>query len=737
MTQVKWRAGMVGAGNICEFHVAAVKALADQGVELVGIADLDRARATANAEKWGATVYADLDALVAAGANVIHVLTPPHAHASVAKQALQRGCHVIVEKPIAEDAQEARELGELAKSLGLTITCNHSLLYDPQIAKALAAVRAGKLGDIVGVDILRGSEYPPYEGGPLPPWYRDAGYPFRDIGVHCLYLIQELLGRIEEVEAKWLSLGGDPNLAFDEWRAVVKCKRGLGQFQLTYNTKPMQSQMIIHGTKGVLRVDLFAMFHGKRASTPLPKAAERLINAMTDSIQPLIDVPVNVIKFVKKEIKQYQGLRDLIADFYGRLDAGKEPPVSVEDAAQVVSWVEKVARAADQEHAARLAEFPTEDRVPFVVTGASGSVGKAVVNRLRADGHRVRVFVRRIPNRPVDGVEYAFGNLGDPIAVDNAIQGAEVVIHCGAAMKGGWPEHKGGTVVGTQNVIDACKKHRVRQLVHISSMSVFDWAGSEGKSVSESVALEPRADERGAYTRAKLEAEQLVTNAVKEGLPAVILRPGQIFGGGIPLVNGAVARGAGSRWLVLGDGNIELPLVYIDDVVDAIMAAVERRLTDGEIFQIVDPERFTQRDVLAMAGGDKGILAVPRAIVFALGKLSEIPLGLIKKQSPIAVYRLKSALAKIRYASDKAKEQLGWIPKVGVREGIRLVTNDAATKASRVIRELLPQDGARNANAVEGSTDDSARVTSTLGAGIKRPQVGGYQPLRVPGDAER
>ena len=54
------------------------------------------------------------------------------------------------------------------------------------------------------------------------------------------------------------------NLAYDEWRAQVKCKRGLGQFQLTWNVKPMQSQIIIHGTRAVLRVDLFAMFQGKR-----------------------------------------------------------------------------------------------------------------------------------------------------------------------------------------------------------------------------------------------------------------------------------------------------------------------------------------------------------------------------------------------------------------------------------------------------------------------------------------
>jgi predicted dehydrogenase/nucleoside-diphosphate-sugar epimerase len=664
---------MIGAGNICEFHVAAIKKLMPE-VELIGVADLDQARAKANAEKWGTQAYPNLDALVAAGANVIHVLTPPSSHANLARAALERGCHVLVEKPIAEDVEDALAVGRLAKQKGLVATVNHSLLYDPQVKRALDQVRAGALGQIVSVDILRGSEYPPYEGGPLPPWYRDAGYPFRDLGVHCLYLVQELLGPIEDVEASWRSLGGDPNLAFDEWRALVRCKRGLGQFQLSWNVKPMQSQLIIHGTKGVLRVDLFAMFHGKRSSTPLPKAAERLVNAFADSIQPLIDVPIGVWKFVRKEVQAYQGLRDLVADFYHRLATGQPPPVSIEDAAQVVRWVEKVARAADADHAARIAKFTLSEKVPYLVTGASGSLGRAIVKRLAADGKRVRAFVRRVPEHPLQNVEYCFGNLGDPSAVDRAVAGAEIVVHCGAAMKGGWPEHKGGTVVGTQNVIDACRKHRARQLVHISSMSVIDWAGSAGNGpVSEAAALEPRPDERGAYTRAKLEAEQLVVAASRGGLPCVILRPGQIFGGGIPLINGAIARNAGGRWLVLGDGKLELPLVYIDDVVDAVARAIDRKLVAGEIIQIIDPEHLTQEQVLGLAGGAKPVVRVPRPVVFALGKLSEYPLGALGRQSPVAVYRLKSALARLRYESERAHDLLGWVPRVGVREGIRRV----------------------------------------------------------------
>jgi predicted dehydrogenase/nucleoside-diphosphate-sugar epimerase len=680
---------MVGAGNICEFHVAAIQKLIP-AVVLVGVTDLDRARATQQAARWGTRAYADLDALVAAGCNVIHVLTPPSAHATVALAALERGCHVLIEKPVTDDVGDALEIARVARAKHLVATVNHSLLYDPQIRRALEVVRAGELGRIVSVDVLRGSEYPPYEGGVPPPWYRDAGYPFRDLGVHCLYLVQELLGPIADVDASWQSLGGDPNLAFDEWRALVRCERGLGQFSLSWNTRPMQSQMIIHGTKGVLRVDLFAMFQGKRAATPLPKSAERLVNAFAESLQPLVDVPIGVWKYVRKEVQAYQGLRDLVAEFYGCLASGAPPPVAIEDAAEVVRWVELVARGAEADQAARVARFSLSERVPYLVTGASGSVGRAVVRRLLAQGHRVRAFVRRIPEHPLEptatprgggadtrrvaaseGVEYCFGNLGDPRAVDRAVRGAEIVIHCGAAMKGGWLEQKGATVVGTQNVIEACARFGVRQLVHMSSMSVIDWAGSARQGpVTETAPLEPRPDERGAYTRAKLEAERLVSEAARAGLPCVILRPGQIFGGGIPLINGAVARAARGRWLVLGDGKLRLPLVYIDDVVDAIERAIERRLVHGEIVQIIDPELLTQEDVLELAGGELPVVRVPRPLVFALGKLSEFPLGALGKASPVAMYRLQSALARLSYQSDRARVLLGWTPRVGVREGI-------------------------------------------------------------------
>jgi nucleoside-diphosphate-sugar epimerase len=123
---------------------------------------------------------------------------------------------------------------------------------------------------------------------------------------------------------------------------------------------------------------------------------------------------------------------------------------------------------------------------------------------------------------------------------------------------------------------------------------------------------------------------------------------------------------------VLGDGRLTPPLVFIDDLVDAVMAAMERRLVSGEVIQVVDPERLTQAEIIELADRTgRDLVRVPRPAVLFLGRLSEIPLGALGRRSPIAEYRLRSALAPVRCESDRAERLLGWRPRVGAREGIR------------------------------------------------------------------
>ena len=158
------------------------------------------------------------------------------------------------------------------------------------------------------------------------------------------------------------------------------------------------------------------MFHGKRASTPLPKAAERLVNAFADSIQPLIDVPIGVWKFVRKEVQAYQGLRDLVGEFYKRLGThyGKPEAWTFEP-----SVAERELRALLAENADKTQARPA---VPLSDRCRSrhrrvGQLDRRRRETARAGNHKCWCAASPGSRRH----EYCFGNLGGRVA-DRAVR---------------------------------------------------------------------------------------------------------------------------------------------------------------------------------------------------------------------------------------------------------------------------------------------------------------------------
>jgi nucleoside-diphosphate-sugar epimerase/predicted dehydrogenase len=665
----------VGAGYIAPYHVQALARLPQ--VRLVGVTDLDQERARRLAtEHGGLAVFPGLAAMAEAGVDVVHVLTPPQAHAAVALDAMGRGCDVLIEKPLATSVEDCDRLIAEAARLGRRVGVNHSLLGDPEVRRALAQARAGRLGDVVSAEYFCSSVYPDWSEGPVPPQYREGGYPFRDLGVHGLYLMHELLGEILDVDAAFHTHGGDPNLCFDEWHAVVRCVRGTGRIFLSWNVRPMQTVLTVHGTRATVRADIGHMYSTVRRVTPLPKAAERMLNALQDGLPAAWAVPRNVARFASGRLRPYQGLRDFVATFYEALETGAELPGTLEAGRSVVRWVETAARPADTAKAERLARYRASGTPAVVVTGAAGFLGKRLVARLLAEGERVRVLVRREPRAAEmdPRVEVALGDLGDRDAVDQVVRGATLVYHLGAAMQGGWADHQRGTIGGTRHVIDACLAHAVPRLVYVSSLSVLHNAALAGRSVDETAPLEPRAEERGHYTQAKLAAERLVTDAVHErGLPGVVVRPGAILGEGTPLAALCGGIGAGGRLIILGTGEMTLPLVHAADVVAALLLAAARPAADGTILHVVVAAVVTQRELAREVGTARGLRVVhlPQALVLLLARILEALGRKLGRAVPLTPYRLASAQADLRFDCARAQADLGWSPRVGVRPGLR------------------------------------------------------------------
>lgn len=329
----------------------------------------------------------------------------------------------------------------------------------------------------------------------------------------------------------------------------------------------------------------------------------------------------------------------------------------------------------------------------ILVTGAGGFIGRHLVERLLSLGHRVRVLVRRPPSDPLlldARVEAVQGDLSDIATVTRAVDGTRLVYHLGAAMRGSAADFEQGTIAGTRHVVSCVAANRSTKLVYVSSLSVLHAAAARQDSVvREDWPLEPRPELRGLYTGAKLRAEAIVREAVRtQQLNAVIVRPGQVFGRGAELMTPAVARKVRGRMVVIGDGKLILPLIYVDDLVDALVAAAERDIADGSVFHIVDETPVTQNELVerfvAAAAERPGIVHVPVAAMQAAGRLAQAAAAVLRRTPPLSPYRIASALAPMRFDCQAARQRLGWTPRIGVRRGLDLVFSQSAEVTNAV-----------------------------------------------------
>jgi nucleoside-diphosphate-sugar epimerase/predicted dehydrogenase len=598
---------------------------------------------------------------------------------------------VFVEKPMAPTVSECDAMIDAAILAGRRLSVNHSAKDDPVVVRALDLLRRGVCGDVLSVDFHRTSAYPPYAGGALPDAFRSGGYPFQDIGVHALYLMEAFLGPIRDVDVRYRSTGRDPNVFFDEWRGSVGCAHGSGAFYLSWSARPIRNEIFVHGTRGDMHIDCFLQTCTVQKSLPGPNAIAAGINAIGQAAGTMWHVPKNVYHMATGSLRPSPGIHAGVVRFHEALVRGTQMPVTMEEGRRMVALLEPFCRNADVERDRALrVDEPLEPR-RILVTGASGLLGRAVLDRLRRSGEPVRVLVRR-PSPELEqlpGVQVVYGDLGDPAAVDRAVAGVRFVYHVGATMRGrAWTDFETGTVRGTANVVQSCLKHEIERLVHVSSLSVLDYAThSAGNVVDECAPLEPFPEKRGSYTRAKLLAERSVSDAwCRRGLRAVIVRPGQIVGPGCESASPYGTTALAGRWIGIGRGRLKLPLVHVDDVVEGLLAAAARPDVCGSIFHLVDPTPVTQRDYIARCQRETPsaprVNYLPRLLFLALGTVLDIAAKLLGRNLPLTSYRVRS-INELTFDCSAAQRQLGWEPMTGVIPHVT-TTLQAAGRAGRI-----------------------------------------------------
>lgn len=694
------RVALVGAGFIAELHLQVLAAMPE--VEVVALCDAVPERARRLASRHGVPhAMADVAQLAALGVQVAHVLVPPEHHVAVARELLERGIAVFVEKPLALSSAEARALTELAAARGLALGVNHNALHHPAFARLLERVRRGEIGAVEHVQVTLSVPLRQLDAGDYSHWMfrRPQNIVFEQAPHPCSQLV-ELVGRVKELRTSVLGTRElHPGQVFhDRWLLAARAERGTAELYLAFGQPFTRSEIRVLGTDGAAEADLHhALFALERKTAWLDfwnsflagwrRGGMLRRSAARGAFQWLRQA----LGLGRREDAFFAGMRGSIRAFHAALRRGAPPPVGGRHGEAVLEWCEAaVAGLADAPAATPLPWSQAPARAgEVVVFGASGFIGRRVVARLRARGVPVTACARRnhaLPPEVAEGVRagdvrLVRADLDDPAALRAAVRGARVVLHLATGGGDTWEAVERAMVQGTLALAEAARAAQVERFVYVSSTAALYLGADAGKSVSDAAGPDPRPAARAPYARGKAVAErELARLHASQGLPLTIVRPAVVVGAGSPFQHSGIGLWVRDNHCVgWGLGRRPVPLVHVDDVADALVAVVVHagRELDGRALNLAARSRLTAPEIVAELAGATGrdLAFHPRPLW--LSQLLEIGKWAVKrvggrKDATFPSYRdLKSRELAPELACETARDVLGWRPCDDGREILR------------------------------------------------------------------
>lgn len=704
-----------GGGVTAEFYLPAFELMGR--TEAVTVVDPSPASLAplAKAFPWASLVESDhqgfLAGLKPGGDERIIVALPNALHVGATRQALDAGRHVLCEKPLALSAAACTALAKQAKAAGLTLRVAMSRRYLAALMLARQMVTSGDLGAVRSVEVRDCSQFL-WRPRSFAFFAAESGGVLADMGVHYLDFLDTVVGPMKPVSYEDDARGGT------ESNAQYRLSAGKVPISLKLSRlHPAGAFVRITGERGEILID--KSLETGVTYTPTVGAA-RLI-----SVARPFDDPSWPATF-------HGSFCQMLADFERAINGETTPIAEATDAARATALIEwaYVNRPAGPVKAA--------DAERVLVTGATGFIGGHLVERLTGQGLDVAVAVRspaslaNVSRFPVDKVST---DLTDPASVARAVAGARTVYHLAYGKEG---DAARITVEGTKTVVEAAIAAGCEAVVVLSTMYVFGFPPGDAP-VDETFPYRPYG---GEYAQSKMAMERWCLERAKTSgaTRIVVITPTCVFGpggGAYTILPADLAAMGQFGWISEGAGSCNY--TYVDNVVDALLAAAATPAAHGQRFIINDgvstwrafltpivaplgsafpsytpaqlatlPRhggRFRWRDLAAAAVGSERVRVVAKRSSL-LRKLFDAVHGRATRagrDSHALSYQPSTpdtpmvyppdwladlfGPAKASFSAAKARSVLGWTPRVGLAEA-QARTLDWVRESGR----LPPQD---------------------------------------------
>lgn len=297
-----------------------------------------------------------------------------------------------------------------------------------------------------------------------------------------------------------------------------------------------------------------------------------------------------------------------------------------------------------------------------VVTGASGFIGSLLVKRLLKEGHHVRAVLHTTaPRYRDDRVESITADLTEPTSLSNLVQDGDVVFHCAALVRdyGSKKEINSVNYTGTTHLVTACDA-KIQRFVFLSHLY---------RLATKNI---------GSYSHSKARAEQyLLQKYQKDRFPAVIIRPGNVYGPGATtwVLRPLQAIQQDHIALIASGAGIFLH-TYIDNLLDGLLYALTTPHIEGEVFEITDGDNKTTwktylNDLAALAGKPPIRRQISKTTAALISRYLMMRYHLFQKPPLLTPTAVRIFTNTTGVSIEKATKLLGYLPRVDYEEGMK------------------------------------------------------------------
>lgn len=683
--KMELKIGIVGCGNIAKVHLRYILQYIDKGN--ISLCDSDALRLEEFAKVFNINnTFNELNAMLSSfKPDVVHILTPPFTHKTIAEECLKNGCHVLIEKPVCISLEELSQIDRTACENKRMACVDHMRLFDPLILKAEGMVKSGQLGAIINISAEYSYDFFQREDiDAASRWIKDLpGGAFFDTMAHPLCVIDKFLPGLKL--EKSVTVKNSRGLDNELW-CVFTFLDKTATLHMSLSINPLVNCVEIECTNGFIKIDLRNFLLVVRKKHSLPNLIERIVGNFSVAMQIICGTIGSIFKFLSGKLDPYSGLNTIIKNLYASaVSENGVSPVPHAEVKRLLALMVDIFPYQKLEIDKNLRQKEALSDADFLITGGTGFIGRRLVNKLIEKGYRVRVLSHRELNeneikKIFNGkVEVIKGNIYSLEDVKKACFNVKKVIHLAAASKGDWNYHLDTTITGTRNILEAADSLKVESVIYVSTINVYDAKKyPHNRVINEDFAYEDLPERRGNYSHAKLRAEKFVKEFIKKSqMPISIVRPGLVYGPGKQAFLQDIGYRIGKRLVVvIGSGNRRLPLVYVDNLVDALVMIAQKKEGSREVFNVVDCEYPTQHTYMKaykkLTNERLLVLNIPRFLIYTGFWIIERLASFLFKKKVFLNYKLQCIAKNVTHSTDRLKNQIGWEQKINFNEGLAL-----------------------------------------------------------------